>query len=78
MAYIVTHDDRHSAAIDVGPGAGLTLEQALAHACRMISEGRPNVTIQDGKGRSISGAELVACCKSEKTLTADLRAAVPL
>jgi len=73
MAYIVTHGTV-PAAIDTGRGPGFTLEQALAHACQMLLEGRPNVAVQDGNGRSISGADLVACCKSEKTLTADLRA----
>jgi len=73
MAYIVTHGGI-PAAIDSGPGAGFSLEQALAHACRMLSEGRPDVAIQDGRGLNITGPNLVACCKGEKKLTADLRA----
>jgi hypothetical protein len=75
MAYIVTGDTVGAAAIDSGRGGDFTLEQALAHACRMLSEGGwLNVAIRDGIGRSISGADLVACCKGEKTLTPDLRA----
>jgi len=75
MANIVTGDTVGAAAIDSGSPRDFTLEQALAHACQMLSEGRwLNVAIQDGKGRSISGADLVACCKREKTLTPDLRA----
>jgi hypothetical protein len=75
MAYIVICDTGDAAAIDSDRSRNFTLEQALAHACRMLSEGRwLNVAIQDGKGRSIAGAALEACCKGEKTLTADLRA----
>jgi hypothetical protein len=39
-----------------------------------MSEGYINVAIQDGNGKNISGADLIACCKREKTLTSDLRA----
>ena len=56
MAYIVTHGTIPTA-IDSGPGLSIDLQQALAHACRMLSEARPNVAIQDGHGRSISGAD---------------------
>jgi len=75
MAYIVTHGTV-PAGVDTGtqPG-GFTLEQALAHACALLSEGYYiNVAISDGRGAQISGNDLVACCTGEKRLTADLRA----
>jgi hypothetical protein len=50
------------------------IPSALRLACRLISEGYVNVAIQDGKGKNISGADLIACCKRERTLTPDLRA----
>ena len=80
MAYTVTHQQGRAAALDVVPlgivpGGGFTLEEALEHACRLLSAGAGNVTIkQDGSDRSISGADLIACCKREKTLTPDLQA----
>jgi hypothetical protein len=69
MTYTVTHG--------VGPVAldiGFDLESALAHAQNLLFDGKANVTIQDGDGRSISGNDLAACCNGEKTLTPDLRA----
>jgi hypothetical protein len=77
MAYTVTHGplvERGPIAIDSGTGSGFDLERALAHAQRLLSEGKPNVTIQDGSGQSISGADLIACCEGKKNLTPDLRA----
>jgi hypothetical protein len=53
----------------------LNLEQALHRARSVLAEGQPNVSIIDGKGNQISGDDLVACCKNEKTLTPDLRLA---
>ena len=50
------------------------LVDALAHACRLVGEGKQEVTINDGKGGSISGEDLLACCRDEKILPADLRA----
>lgn len=75
MAYIVTGDTVGAAAIDSGRVRDFTLEQALAHACHMLAEGGwLNVAIRDSDGHSISGADLAACCKGEKTLAADLQA----
>jgi hypothetical protein len=75
MTYIVTHGTGHGPQpIDVGNPQSFDLDSALAHACRLLSEGLPNVAIQDGGGRSISGQDLLACCKGEKKLTADLLA----
>ena len=74
MPYLVTHDSSDRAAIHIGHGGGFDLQQALAHACRLLSEGESGVAIQDGTGRSISGDDLLACCKGEKTLTPDLAA----
>jgi hypothetical protein len=64
MAYIVTHGEGFGPQpIDTLP----TLEDALAHAHWLLFfEGRPNIAIQDGNGRSISGADLVACWNGEK------------
>jgi hypothetical protein len=75
MAYIVTHTNPHPgpAGIDVRPG-GFDLDGALAHACELLTQGLSDVAIQDGSGRSIRGADLVACCRGEKKLTADLQA----
>jgi hypothetical protein len=78
MSYIVTHGaaERHApAGIDISPrSSGFTLEQALARACQLLAEGMQNVVITDGAGHEISGADLAACCRGEKTLTPDLRA----
>src|ERR1700761_8740154 len=61
------------AAIDIRP-QGFELSEALAHACRLLSEKKEHVTIQDGTGKSISGDYLVACCRGDKLLSPDLRA----
>jgi hypothetical protein len=55
-------------------GDTVDLEEALEHARRLLAEGLANVTIRDGKGHSISGEHLIACCLGEKQLTPDLRA----
>jgi len=61
--------------IDFGaPGKPLTVALALEVARQMILEGKPNVSIEDGTGRSISGYDLLACCQGKKKLTDDLRA----
>jgi hypothetical protein len=51
-----------------------TLEAALTHACKLITEGKENVTIRGDNGHTISGHDLAACCRREKTLTDDLQA----
>jgi len=64
-----------AAAIDSGSlHLPFELADALAHACHLLGEQEANVAIIDGNGNSISGDDLVACCKGEKTLSPDLRA----
>ena len=77
MRYIVTSGaaaKRAAAAIDEAAEQSFELADALAHAYRLIDEGLPNVAITDGGGRSISGDELLACCRGDKEITTDLRA----
>jgi hypothetical protein len=76
MLYHVTHEvfganDKASLAVGIDPG--LSLSDALAMACQLLSEQKDNVTIR-GDGVSITGDDLVACCNGTKTLSADLRA----
>jgi hypothetical protein len=61
-------------AIDQRSPEPFGLSDALAHACRLLSEGKPDVSIQDASGNSIDGDELAACCRGDRTLTAELRA----
>jgi hypothetical protein len=49
------------------------LESALALARRWLAEQQRNVAIGFATGATVSGAELAACCRGEKELTADLR-----
>jgi hypothetical protein len=75
MRYIVTSGSaaKHApAAIDEAVDQSFELADALAHACRLIDEGLPDVAITDGGGRSISGDELLACCRGDKEITPDL------
>jgi hypothetical protein len=72
MSYIVTYAGSQPA--PAGINRGLSFEQALAEASRLLAERQQDVAIQDGSGRSISGDDLVACCNGDKTLTLDLRA----
>jgi hypothetical protein len=80
MRYYVTfggfddHGKAAPAAVDQGSPEPFRLSDALAHACRLLSEGKPNVSIQDDSGNSIDGDELAACCRDERKLTAELRA----
>ena len=52
MAYLVTHrgssDDRSPYPLDEVKD----LQSALAHACRLLSEGHIEVAIQDGNGQA--------------------------
>ena len=50
------------------------LADALTHACRLLDASERNVAITDDLGRSISGQDLVDCCKGDKTIASDLRA----
>jgi len=76
MPYTVTHGGTIGGVRPgpVGLDPGLNLEQACEMARSLLAEGKPNITITDGKGHEISGPDLIACCKGEKTLTPDLRA----
>jgi hypothetical protein len=77
MGYLVTFGaaaKNAPAAIDEPAGKPFELADALAHACRLIDEQVPNVAIIDGNGRSISGDDLIACCRGDKEITPDLRA----
>ena len=69
LTYLVTHG--------TGPAAidqEFDLNGALAHACRLLSDGMQDVAIQDGSGKNIREDDLIACCQGIKTLTPDLRA----
>jgi hypothetical protein len=72
MMYTVTFDTSHAAAIDLGDPKDFDLQRALAHACQLLVEGKPNVAIRDGNGCSISGDDLIACCNGDKTISLDL------
>ena len=76
MLYHVTHEvfgvnQKRSLAVGIDPG--LSLSDALAMACQLLSEQKDNVTIS-GDGVSITGNDLVACCNGTKKLSPDLRA----
>jgi hypothetical protein len=74
MRYFVTVDEEGPTAIDVGKRQEFELGDALVHACRLLDENTRNVTIRDDRNNSISGDDLVACCKGDKEITADLKA----
>lgn len=61
MAYFVTFGEL-SAAIGRDHSS---LEAALEEACLLIDEGQSNVAIHTGDGRSISGDDLIACCRGD-------------
>jgi hypothetical protein len=75
MAYFVTFDARGADAAESGSSKPMELADALAHACRLLDEGKRNVVIKDDRN-SISGDELAACCRGDKEITADLKAVV--
>lgn len=62
------------AAINIGSPRPFELSEALAYSCQLLREQKEYVTIRDGMGNSISGDDLIACCRGEKTLSPDLRA----
>ena len=76
MPYTVTHGGtiNNERPGPVGLDIDLNLDQALQMACSLLSQGQANVSILDGRGNEISGVDLIACCKGEKTLKPDLRA----
>ncbi len=73
MHYFVTYTGTPEAQTGIASHRAPNLEAALAMARQFLKERRPDVTIEDGEGRSVSGADLAACCRGEKKLTADLR-----
>jgi hypothetical protein len=75
LNYIVTHEQDEELAMDLGDGTkAFDLGGALAFARTLIANGKSFVTIDDGNGHRITGADLDACCAGQKTLTDDLRA----
>ncbi len=74
MRYFVTYTGTPEAQTGIASHRAPNLEAALAMARQFLKERRPDVTIEDGNGHSISGADLAACCHGEKHLTADLQA----
>jgi hypothetical protein len=74
MRYLVSHAAADVPKSPAGIDDDLSLEDALALAGQLIAEGRQDVFIADGNGKQISGEELAACCRGEKTLMPDLRA----
>ena len=57
MPYSVTHGSMK--ARPVARDTWEDLPTALAHACYLLLEGKPNVTIVDGNGNQISDDDLV-------------------
>src|SRR4051795_5356107 len=49
------------------------LADALEQACSLIRSGAVDVQIQDDRGHRVSGSELAACCRGERTLRPNLR-----
>jgi hypothetical protein len=72
--YTVTYTGTPEAQTGIASHRAPNLDAALKLACQFLKERRPDVTIEDGKGNSISGADLLACCHDQKLLIADLRA----
>ena len=71
--YTVTYTGTPDAQTGIAAHPVPNLEAALALARQFLKERRPDITIKDGKGNSISGADLAACCRGQKHLMADLR-----
>jgi hypothetical protein len=74
MRYYVTFDHSGLGALDEGSSEPLELADARNHACRLLDEGKQNVVIRNDANQTISGADLLACCKGDKEITPDLRA----
>ncbi len=51
-----------------------TVDKALRQARAFIERGVEAISIADGDGHQINGAELAACCRGEKSLGRDLKA----
>ena len=58
---------------DRGIVSRLTLNDARALACQLLSGGAMDVAIGSTAGLCISGAPLAACCRKEKLSTFDLQ-----
>ena len=71
MAYTVTGQAPDVPGV-LAQGAN-DVQEALRKACQMLQSGAVNVTIQDGSGNKITGADLVACCEGKKSLTTNLK-----
>lgn len=50
-----------------------SLDKALRQARAFIERGVESVSIADGEGHQVNGAELAACCRGEKSLSQDLK-----
>ena len=74
MYYFVTYTGTPDAQTGIASHRAPNLEAAPRLACQFLKERRPDVTIGDDKGNSISGTDLAACCRGQKNLMADLRA----
>jgi hypothetical protein len=71
--YIVTYQMSDPEIVLARDEAG-DLESALERARRLLLWGHHGVAIQDTALHQIAGYDLAACCRGDKTLTADLRA----
>jgi hypothetical protein len=75
MRYFVTLDGSDaSGKAAAEPSKAYEFDDAIAHAYRLIDDGKHNVAIRDEAGHSISGDDLIACYNGEKQPTADLKA----
>ena len=78
MRYFVTSDESDAggkARAAAQPQELYEFDDAIAHAYRLVDDGKHNVAIHDEAGNSISGDDLIACYNGEKQPTADLKAA---
>jgi hypothetical protein len=77
MRYFVTLDGSDASGKTVAgepSSQAYEFDDAIAHAYRLIDDGKHNVAIRDEAGNSISGDDLIACYNGEKQPTADLKA----
>jgi hypothetical protein len=78
MRYFVTADQsvaggKPTTAVDERP-ISYEFDDAIAHAYRLLDDGKHNVAIRDDAGNAISGDDLIACYNGDKQPTADLKA----
>jgi hypothetical protein len=77
MRYFVMLDESDASAKVAAPNErpkAYEFDDAIAHAYRLLDDGKHNVAIRDEAGNSISGDDLIACYNGEKQPTADLKA----